>query len=435
MRAAHPYRHVALASPVSAALAGFVAFLGLFAVAPIRVSQDFSALGPLFAGGMYAMFVLGVVSYRMAGQLSSHSKGQGSGKPPKSAYQTERLFWILFVIAWLAELAWLVDRFYFRAVPIDADPLERREALESTTSTPLSVIAAVLCPASFLIWHVALMLREHGHLSAWKFSLMFITFWAPALNVVLLGSRSTALIALAYVIVLAAYHARERVRWLGVSALLVVFGLAVVFFVQTILYRLSLVGLSGLFSIENSVYAFTLQPKPFLVEALSVEESGFWESALFASSNIAQYYCHGLFELFYQVDHFSGYQHSLGTNTFFVPYKFLTLLFPLPDALEMMASARPHYGTFGSFFGPLHSDFGWLATFVMFAFGWLAAWFQRIARADAAWVPLYALSLATVFLFPVANMLVIGVGFYLFSGFIIFGLMTSEPVRKSAAPT
>jgi len=98
--------------------------------------------------------------------------------------------------------------------------------------------------------------------------------------------------------------------------------LSAVFFIQSFLNRLNLIGLSALSSIQNSVYAFTLQPTETTIKYLSNHEGEFLATIVFSITNIAQYYCHGIFELFYQIDNFDGYQHSLGGNTFLFPTNF-----------------------------------------------------------------------------------------------------------------
>lgn len=429
----YPYRQIVLANPIKSSVWGFALFLFIYLASPIETVITYSLAGPAYLLFMYLSFICGVLFLRaittkktILDKTSDILSKEVNNQKQQSGYSIRRkdlirLFWLLFAMATLSQMMWIIDRFYLRGVSLAVDALERRDALEENSSTLLSIMSAILSPAALVVWHIALSIKTQYKKHKKYTILAVFIFWLPAINSTIMGSRSTFLISIFIFFLVWAYHKNDKIKISGLLIILTTFFLTTVYFIQTFLHRLELIGLSGLYSIQNSVYAFTLQPSPSSLNYMSNNEGNFLTSILFSITNIAQYYCHGVFELFYQIDNFQGFEHSLGSNTFFVLYKFLTMLAPfLPDAFQLLESGRPHYGAFGTFFGPLHSDFGWFGVMVVFIFGIMAQITIKKARSDPGYIPLAALISASITMFPVINMLNAGIGFYLFSFFIVY---------------
>ena len=79
-------------------------------------------------------------------------------------------------------------------------------------------------------------------------------------------------------------------------------------------------------------------------------------------------------------------------------------------------------GACTSFFGPVHSDFGWFSLLFMLLFGYYSGRIYKISVVTLDYVPLSILLLATAFFFPVVNFLLLGPNFYAFVGFTAFAI-------------
>lgn len=382
---------------------------------PLTVVHDIDPAAVTFIALCYAMFLIGagVATPIRVARVRAMFK---SGNPGR-----QRLLLALAGTASILLTGW--DRFITRGVSLSGGWMERREALLQTSSTSAAVLGAILLPAIYLYLFTVFRDRAAGETKL-RLQVVFAMSLCAAHPIIglLLGSRSGLLTSLVYLVVFPLFFRQRPINWLLVMKVcLISFG-TVLLFSAVFLDRLDTMNMSVSYSAVYSTYAFTVRPSDWALEALDTADSSFLSLIFFTLVNLAQYYVHGLLEAMYQVSNEDQIIHSLGAFLFFIPYKFVSLMIPLPDVFDVIALSKTSIGSYTSFFGPIHSDFGWFALVIMFVFGVWSTRTFNLSKIYSSHVPLSILLSITIFLFPVVNFLLLGVNFYVLIGFLMFSL-------------
>ena len=336
-----------------------------------------------------------------------------------------RLFWTTLVLGLTGHLLRLADRYVIRGVG-SLTGVDAREVLISEGANQLSLIGGILYPFGYLPIFVILGARALPRTS-WKVALAAIIFLIPALDALVLFSRSFLLVSFAmsyFGLSLTLFRGRALPRQLVLPALLGA-GTVVTISVLVFAWRLEQMSFDILDSTFLSAYSHTVVPN---ATADSVISSGSTLGGLTASLlPVAQYYVHGILELqvLWSV---SDTQAFSGGALLFAPYlKALSILglASAPDLFDLF----PREGVFTSFWGPLWVDFGWFSPIVMFLFGFMGRMTARAARRqDLGAIPLYTYFCVILFFMPVVNFAITAQGMYVITVFTVFWVMT----RKAA---
>lgn len=395
--------------PRTVGAAGLVAFLAFLVLAPVNFVRGVSATTLTFISLNVAAFLLGTFVVEWA--------RLGHGK--YSRRQIGPSFYKVVVIAAVGILLRVYDRFIVRGVSIQLDALTNREMLETAGVNIFALWGGLLYPFCFVPLFIVFGKQERSPL---KVAVAAVLFLYPVFDTFVIGGRSLILVTLSMLLLCLSYggytrrHRRLFVFALPSSLLVVIF-----FFTSIFLDRLNLMGTDIQTSIFYSAYAFTVEPKPWLLEYIS--ELDMLSTLLFGVLHVSQYVTHGLFELDYLIANYSvDGIHAWGANQYVVFAKALSLMFAGGFDPLLAFRLQPRTGIFTTFLGPAWVDFGWFAVLHSFAFGAAAhyVWRRSALAGGGAFVPLYAFLCVVIFFAPVVNFFAVAQGIYLLTALSLF---------------
>lgn len=401
-----------LLSPERVALAGVLAYLGVFLVAPVVAVHPISwgALG--FVGACYAAF--------FAGSLAIPRR-RGEPVPPAVAWRFSRaVFWLFLCIGVLGIALRAYDKYVLRGVNLDEGALEGRSLLAEAGAGPIAVVAGVLFPFCYvpLILWWAQPNQRRGWISG---ALALVAFLMPAADALLILSRSPLLVTAGLALAAAScvlYRGRvinKPLLRFGAIAVALLTALSVYIFEV----RLREMNLDVAASILMSAYGDTLAPSQAAMDAMSDPEGG---AGFLALLPMLQYYLHGVFEFGVLWERPEPQAFAMGFQHLAPYVKALNIL----GVLEYPDIGHNLYvrdGVFTSFFGPLWTDFGWFGVTFMFFFGLACKLCSRLAwRGHVGVLPLYAYLCVILFFMPVVNFWVSAQGSYLINAFLLVWL-------------
>lgn len=334
-----------------------------------------------------------------------------------------RLFWAMIWLGGIGNLLKLLDKYVVRGVG-SLTGFEAREVLLNSGSGMLSMVAGGLYPFGYLPIFILLGAKVLPR-KRWKLMLACIIFLIPALDALLLFSRSFMLVNLAMI-----YFAVSLTMFQGRIAplKLILPVLASVMLVLTIsiwifLQRLDGMSLALSSSIYLSGYAHTVAPNDAGQELINRG------SLLVGLLPIAQYYIHSILE-FQVLWSMTETQNFSWGRLLFAPYfKILTILGVAsdPDLFELF----PRVGVFTSFWGPFWVDFGWFGPMVMFFLGIIMRIVARAARnGEMRAYPLYTYFCVVLFFMPVVNFAITAQGMYVINAFVLFWFLAPKYSRS-----
>jgi len=411
----HRNQMIANPNPAMAGLFGIFVYLAILFLSPTKITQEIEARSLGFVALSYLMFFFGT-------SFATHVKVTRVRALFVAPDRRKQRFY-LATAAILSILMMVYDRIALRGVSFSGDFLERRDALAETGSSVFGIFGALLLPAVYLYLFETYRVRNAGEerLRSQVLFAMLLCLAHPAIGLIL-GSRSTLFSSLFFLAAFSLYFDRKEIKWRTGFKLFIAAFLFITFSGYLFVQRLDVMNMMAAYSAEYSVYAFTIQPNETAMRFLQDDKGSFRFLLMFSFVNAAQYYTHGLLELLYQVSHESEITSSNGAFLLFIPYKLLAKFVALPDVFDKIHSAKMSIGAYTSFFGPVHSDFGWFSPIFMFFFGYYSGRVFRISRVVSDYVPLSILLATTAFFFPVMNFLLFGINFYILTGFIAFAV-------------
>ena len=338
----------------------------------------------------------------------------------------DRLFWSMIWLGGLGNLLRLVDKYLLRGVG-NLTGIEAREVLIETGATKLSLIGGVLYPFGYLPIIILLGARVLPR-RRWKLALAAFVFLIPALDALVLFSRSFMLVSLAMIYFgtsLTLFQGRALPRQLVLPSLVGIFGVLTLS-VLAFLWRLDEMSFDLADSIFQSGYAYTVVPNAAMERLISGDSA--LGGLVVGLLPIMQYYVHSIpeFQILWSVN---DTQTFAGGALHFAPYVKLLAMFGLTSELDL-STLFPRVGIFTSFWGPLWVDFGWFALLFMFLSGFMARMIGRAARnGDLGAYPLYTYFCVILFFMPVVNFAISAQGMYVINAFALFWVMTRKTAR------
>lgn len=408
--------------PENVLIVGIGLYVLIYLLSPLEVLVPFEMGAQIFIGLCVVALVLGswTANYFRLGSVVRQI-------PALRLRRLEnRLFWSTLSLGLMGNFLRLMDKYVLRGVG-SLSGIEAREILVETSSGPLSLVGGVLYPFGYLPIFILLgakVLPRHR----WKLALAGFVFLIPALDALVLFSRSFMLVSLAMVYFgssLTLFQGRALPRPLVLPALFGV-GAVLIMSVLAFLWRLDGMTVHVADSIFISGYAYTVAPNAS-TERL-INSGGTLSGIVAGLLPIAQYYVHSLPE--FQIL-WSGNETQVFSRgaLHFAPYVKLLAMFGLtsqPNLFELF----PRVGIFTSFWGPLWVDFGWFSPLFMFVCGFMARMIGRGARnGDVGAFPLYAYFCVILFFMPVVNFAISAQGMYVLNAFILFWISTRRIAR------
>lgn len=408
--------------PENVLFLGICAYLAVFLLSPLEVLVPIEVGGFVYIGLTIAALVLG--SW-FADRISLNT-GVRHIPAAKLKVAENRLFWAMLWLGGIGNLVKLLDKYVLRGVG-SLTGLEARNELLDAGIGPLSMIGGVLYPFGYLPIFI-LMGAKVLPRKRWKLMLAGFIFLIPALDALVLFSRSFMLVSLAMIyfgISLTRYQGRALPLKMILPGLAIL-GLGLSISILIFIWRLENMTFDILDSIFLSGYAYTVAPNA------AAQEMANRSGLLVGLLPIAQYYVHSIFEfqILWGVNETQNF--SWGA-LLFAPYlKFLTVfgIASQPDLYELF----PRVGVFTSFWGPFWVDFGWFGPLVMFFIGLMMRIVGRKARTgDLRAYPLYTYFCVILFFMPVVNFAISAQGMYVINAFFVFWFLARNTSR--AVPT
>lgn len=399
--------------PERVALAGILTYCFLFALAPLDLvfPVSWGALGYLVFS--YSTFFLGCL-------LGGRQKTSIRFVKENVAKFRAREFWFYMFVGAAGMAIRVYDKYVNRGAGVGESALEVREMLADASAGPLASLGAVLYPFCYIpliiLWARRNSAGERGA-AKWLATLLFIS---PAIDSLMLLSRSQLLVSLAmmyFAVACVVYKGKFFPRPLFVPVLIGGVALTVIS-VVAFMTRLDQMQMDLAFSIMNSVYGYTITPNQMAWEFIG-EGDSFLGSAVGALLPILQYYLHGLFEFFLLWNRPDGQSFGYGAQHLAPYIKAFTVFGLAPETQYESLYYRP--GVFTTFFGTLWMDFGWFGPLIMLVFGFVC---KRIAdrarRGVLAVLPLHSYLCVVIFFMPVVSFLISAQGAYVINTFVLF---------------
>lgn len=408
--------------PENVLFIGIILYVLIFLLSPLEV------LVPMEFGS-FVFIGLTILALVLGSRSADYFKLGGRPLPvPASRLlrMENRLFWTAIWFGLAGNMLRLVDKYVLRGVG-GLSGLEAREVLIETSSSKLALIGGVLYPFGYLAIFILLGARLLPR-TRMKLVLAGFVFLIPALDALVLFSRSFMLVSLAMIyfgVSLTLFQGRALPRQLVLPALAGI-GAVVSLSVLAFTWRLDEMSFAISDSIFLSGYAYTVAPNA-VIERLINSGSALGE-LIAGILPISQYYVHSIpeFQILWSVN--ADQNFSFGT-LHFAPYvKFLSV-FGLASEPDLFA-LFPRVGIFTSFWGPLWVDFGWFSLIAMFLFGFMGRMIGRGARnQDVGAYPLYTYFCVVLFFMPVVNFVISAQGMYVINAFALFWIMTRKTAR------
>jgi hypothetical protein len=405
-------------APRRVLLAGWLTWLVLFLLAPITVNWAFVDVhieGAILMVGCLVGFILGTASTGKADPaqiVGLDSVGR------KAAYP---LFWLVLFLAVVGGTFRIYDRYFLRGLASAETFFDQSEVLSLYQTSIFGVLAGPFFPFLLLMPFVYMVYAANVERSYRLMIISIVCLMVIPIESATTGSRSTTLIAGGLILLSVASGIRITI-WRIVAAAIGALVLIVVageIFIQRVVEF-------GSYTVAQSAgggsgYAQTIPASDAIMYMIqSVEDAGLGTRFLFSILHFCQYYLHGVFEFFRVIEEFDA-SHSLGSYTYPLTNRILSLIFGFPPALDV----NPRAGVFSSMFGGMYLDFGWFAPIVCFVYGWVAQLTWHYAATSNVFLrPLYFIMVIAIFFAPVADLTNSSISSYVISStllLVIFG--------------
>lgn len=316
-------------------------------------------------------------------------------------YLKKYSFFILS-IAFIGVLFQYIDRFIIRDAIFSLDEIfYNRLVVEESGSNIFSIFAALFSPFIFLSFFYFYLLKKIKILSKNWLILISLMIIFVILSNLFLGSRSVIFVYLTLISGTILITNKLTIRPIKAISYFVLsfFALMVI---NGLLFSLrsEAFGMDAYTIIESTASSYFFNIDQGLIDTIyNIRFNNFiFYNFYLGIINFAQYYIHGLFELFYLVENFDTKNITYGSNNFFI---FLKLFAIIKGDLILSSSEPIRTGIFTTFLGPSYYDFGFLGG-IFFSF--IIAYFfgkiyiKIIDENKISLIPLY-LYLAIIFFF------------------------------------
>lgn len=379
----------------------FFIYLFVLAIAPVSVDIFYSANSIKFFAVSFLCFFLGSLIVvpriklvrRTYSPLSIQCKSSGIERNNRfnDMFYSRNSRNILIFLVLVGFVLRLIDYYYFRGISASDDSSTARVLSLKNHASLISIFGAGFMSLFMLPLHICYERKKMLLVvSKIDFLISGCMFLFPCYFALMFKSRFQAilpiLIFLSYVIHYHKIKSKELIffAFISILSLLIIY----LFFIN----RLSQSGVSLLYSIYHSGYAFTLKPM--------LNDIGDYSNLYLFIINLFQYYLHGMFEFLYMFDHMQPHMlHIFSGGVFSKAFDIVT------GNINAPADASFRAGVYHTFLGSVYQAYGFLAPLVMFIWGVLFQCIFNKSKRCLAFYPLRALLTIVVLLFPSLNMI------------------------------
>jgi len=346
-----------------------------------------------------------------------------------------RLIYRINLFGFLGCSLLLIDRFLIRGVSLELSYLETRMVLEDSSTSLYGLLGNFL--SAFGVFSLGMMIYSKKILNESDIKRTMICCLVAGLyifNQVLLGSRSGIMVfflVTMYMLIWSNILLGKKIfnyKLLGSLILLLIF-----FSIMWVIFlnRLESMGISALYSINNSAYAHTLLlDKSFYDQ---IEQEGLISNILIAYTSMLMYLHHGMFEFFLLLDNFNS-NHSYGSVSLWLPIKILSTLGLDFSTANLGNMTGVREGVFSTFFGPLYIDFGILMPLFICTLFFFMGYFALKSKRNFLFLPLASILVCTLILLPSLNLLVSASGIYPLISSIVMPVLGKKFSLAQRAP-
>ena len=412
-------------APLSALLYGLSAWVALLIVAPVDPVWP-SSLEPV------ALLVLAVAAMGLGCVLPATFYPVARTAFLVAPARFRKALTLCLVLGLAGAVLKLMDLLVLRGIAI-GDPIDvARSQAERGGSSIVSILAAALGPFGL----ASLALAAAGKSAALRARIglapLLLAAAIPAMGL-LLGSRSTLMMACLYGIVIAALLAvritarQAALTFTATLAMLLGFNLL-------FLLRLQQYGIDARFAARYSAYTELVPTTRAYLDL--VDNGGMFGGLLAGLASLFQYALSGIFEFFSLVD---SKREDFGFGAY--QFSFIDKFIAFVTGGSAQASdirldlLNPRTGVFQSFFGPAYIDFGYFVVVFSLAFGAAAGFARRAVLAGNLFaLPLYVLFIVQILLVPMIDGLTASAGALANIGYWLLALCGGYYARLPPSP-
>jgi hypothetical protein len=348
---------------------------------------------------------------------------------------SEKVIWTMLFMVLISWLIRYYDLFFNRGVSFYNSIKVNRTLLGEGNLNFIYIFAAIFKELYFFPLALTLIFYKKNKVLVLLSSLLF---FLPLIIPFLRGTRKDVFLVFIFLGLVLFISKTIFFKLKTIAAIGLVFLVLNVVFYQVLVHRES-----PKFTSKSSVseeilnkasYNDLYKPTEEIKNMISSSE-GLQKALLFNTLHIAQYYCHGIFELNYLVnqknqknDYHDGYY------TFHLATRFLTKLNIIELNTDLISKPLPRKSTYITFLGSLFLDFGWFGLIFMFFLGCFQRFIdEKIRKGELLFISLYMFFIVFNVLLPVID-IIRGTGTYvMFSSItvvIVYDLISKSKFIK-----
>lgn len=400
-------------------------FMALAIFSPFRSRFDYPiSVVSFFAINIFALYIplffYSKVFSRRIGEIHVYDKAYWDR-------HRKRIIWLLNVVIAIAStgvVLRLVDKFLYRGFSLGMSMADGLEMAREDSGSALGVISAFTYPLAISALCLANYVRNFDShtIGRIKYFYIVLIFFAPAMEVALLGKRGTIMtLAVTYglISIWFSYSSKGFIsrNWRILVAAIVFVAISI------ILLNLRLKEVDG-----NQVSMLMAGRVTDLValspgmERWLLQLNSWTQSIAAGILGLWVYFTHGIYEFFYLVENFHEVDAKHGGYTFFIVHKFLSMIGVASNYTGpvIMENSLPRAYVYTTLFGPLYVDFLWGSVLFSFVLGATSCFAHYKASKDITYLPLYLQFACVLAFYPMINMLTMFQGLYNIIASIIF---------------
>lgn len=329
---------------------------------------------------------------------------------------------IIWIVIFLVFVSWIIryfDLFFFRGVSFDNTIQQNRLALANGNDNFIFMLGAVFKELYFVPLLLTLLYLKENRRLIFVSSVLYLF---PLLLPFLRGTRKDIFMVFIFLLITLIISKTISVKIKTILKIGISFIILNILFYNLLITRQTLENQTKSEVIdeliEYPIYNDLLQPRASFKEKIK-SSTGYKKAILFNYLHTLQYYCHGIFELDYLINHKSKNNNYLkGEYNFNLFLRALEKLNIINYDSSRVNALLPRESTYITFLGALFLDFGWFGIIAVFLLGVFQNIIDtKIKDKNVLYISLYVFFIVFNIFFPVINLLR-GTGIY-----IVFSLL------------
>ena len=409
-------------------LIGMLLWGSVYILTPATPTEAFSLETSGYIGASFLLYFLGYF-------LLNFRKHKLKKEVKEVMLISKNVIWVIFFIVLISWLIRYYDLFFNRGISFYNSIKVNRTLLGGGKLNCIYIFAAIFKELYFLPLALALVFYKKEKVLVLLSSLLFIL---PLIIPFLRGTRKDVFLVFVFLGLVLFISKTIFLKLKTIAGITLVFVMLNVVFYQVLVRRESPKFTSEISTSEeilnkasyNNLYKPTKEIKNMIASS-----EGLQKTVIFNTLHLAQYYCHGIFELNYLVNQkLQKNDYHDGYYTFHLATRFLTKLNIIELNTGLINKPLPRKSTYITFLGSLFLDFGWFGLIFMFFLGCFQRFIdEKIVKGELLFISLHLFFIVFNVLLPVID-IIRGTGTYIiFSSIAViigYDLISKSRFRK-----